>query len=161
MSDDEADESEVPTILPKNKPSASYKRSPSSENEEQLLELLAGRLLWQEKWSKMTAAYWSKLPQNLLRNVELHLGPISLDNAATIFLKTDEAGMVRTGTAMSRVVQGIKNHAFKHLPGARAMDAIATDRLSSENMTYYLLGTTNFPQATLLEGDQSTANMIQ
>jgi len=117
MSDDEADESEVPTILPKNKPSASYKRSPSSENEEQLLELLAGRLLWQEKWSKMTAAYWSKLPQNLLRNVELHLGPISLDNAATIFLKTDEAGMVRTGTAMSRVVQGIKNHAFKHLPG--------------------------------------------
>lgn len=44
------------------------------------------------------------------------------------------------------------------MPGARAMDAIATDRLSSENMTYDLLGTTNFPQATLLEGDQSTAN---
>ncbi len=59
---------------------------------------------------------------------------------------------------MSKIVQGIKKHGFKHLPGARAMDAIATDKLRRENLTYDMLGTTDFPQATLFEDEQSSAS---
>ena len=131
-------------------------KHPAPKDQDELLEQLAARIIWCEKWRKLDnkhlKSYILRMPKHLIVTLERNLNmEFNTDNLLEIFRIVENQGNYLKYSNVRTVINGIKAHKFKSLPGARAIDADAYDPRSKEDMTFDY-GTVDFPNETVGKG---------